>query len=78
VSGWVFSSALPPNTGISAAVDPLGRFLARLPAGEPGSFVAALPRPLPPTLYARFGDAIAAGMALVLAGLAMLRRGNRL
>ncbi len=56
------------NTGISAVVDPLGRVIASLPLGAAGVLDAALPQPIPPTLYARFGD----GPAILLAGLALL------
>jgi apolipoprotein N-acyltransferase len=44
------------NTGISAAIDPYGRDLARVPLGEAGFADALLPAPLAPTPYARFGD----------------------
>ncbi|WP_158965592.1 apolipoprotein N-acyltransferase [Chachezhania sediminis] len=44
------------NTGVSAMIDPLGRILAQIPLNEAGFFDAALPAPLPPTLYARSGD----------------------
>ena len=46
------------NNGISAMVDPFGRILGRLELNEAGTIDAALPRPRPPTLYARFGDAV--------------------
>ena len=52
------------NTGISAVVDPYGRTLAMLELGTPGIIDTRLPQPLPPTLYARFGDW--AALALVL------------
>lgn len=44
------------NTGISAAIDPLGRVLRKVPLNEAGYLDAALPPPLAPTLYARMGD----------------------
>ncbi len=53
------------NTGISAMIDPLGRITASLPLGQAGYLDAALPAPLPPTLYARTGDR--AALAVMLA-----------
>ena len=65
------------NTGISAAIDATGRVLQELPLGRVGHLDAALPAALPPTPYARTGDApLAAGLTLVLA-LAGLRRALR-
>jgi len=57
------------NTGISAVLDPLGRVVGSLPLGTEGVLDSTLPRPVPPTPYARVGDAPAglmAGMALIL------------
>jgi apolipoprotein N-acyltransferase len=45
------------NTGISAAIDPLGRVEAYLALGRMGFLDADLPRATSPTLYARLGDA---------------------
>lgn len=57
------------GTGISAVVDPYGRVLDRLGVGEIGVLDSALPRPLAPTPYARFGNAtVLLGVALCLAG----------
>jgi apolipoprotein N-acyltransferase len=44
------------NTGISAVVDPFGRIVASLPLGVEAVLDSDLPRPIPPPLYARFGD----------------------
>jgi apolipoprotein N-acyltransferase len=44
------------NTGISAVVDPVGRILKSLPLGSEGDLDSPLPRPIAPTIYARFGD----------------------
>jgi len=64
------------NTGISAVVDPLGRVIKALPLGTEGVLDAALPVALPPTLYARTGDTVAALM-LGLAVILVLRRRTR-
>jgi apolipoprotein N-acyltransferase len=61
------------NTGISAVVDPLGRVIKALPLGTDGVLDAPLPVALPPTPYARTGDAVAALM-LGLAVILVLRR----
>ena len=45
------------NNGISAVVDPLGRVVALLGLDDVGVLDAPLPKALPSTLYARFGDA---------------------
>jgi apolipoprotein N-acyltransferase len=57
------------NTGISAVVDPVGRVVNQLPLATEGVFDAPLPRPIPPTLFVRTGDTVA---ALMLAGAAVL------
>ncbi|MGB0749461.1 MAG: apolipoprotein N-acyltransferase [Magnetospiraceae bacterium] len=62
------------NTGISAVIDPRGRVLARIDLGQAGVIDATLPAPLPPTLYARYRDAVPAVLALVLLGLAWILR----
>jgi len=54
------------NTGISAVIDPAGRVTAHLPLGQAGWRDAALPPPLPPTIYARTGDMPMLVAALIL------------
>lgn len=44
------------NTGVSALIDAKGRMLDRIRLYREGRIDAALPRPLPPTLYTRIGD----------------------
>jgi len=63
-------------TGISALVNPAGRIIDTVPAGEAGAFGAPLPGALAPTLFARFGNAIPLGLTLVLlvSGVAIGRR----
>ncbi|MEM8688004.1 MAG: apolipoprotein N-acyltransferase [Pseudomonadota bacterium] len=57
------------NTGISAVVDPYGRVLKSIPLGQRGVVDSQLPKAIPPTFYATFGDAIV--FAGVLFGLAL-------
>ena len=52
------------NTGISAVIDPYGRYVARLPLGVEGVLDSPLPQALAPTIYAEFGNWIALGMLL--------------
>ena len=66
-------------TGISAIVDAGGGLRHSLPLGTAGVIDARLPLPAPPTLFARFGNALPFGFALLLAagGLLTLRRSRR-
>ncbi|NKB49214.1 MAG: apolipoprotein N-acyltransferase [Alphaproteobacteria bacterium] len=67
------------NTGISAIVDPYGRPVAMLGLGAEGVIDSGLPRALAaPTPYARWGNAIPAGL-LVIVGLSviLLQTGRR-
>ena len=59
------------QNGISAIVDPLGRIVATLPFNTEGVIDGDLPRALPPTFYATYGDYGVAG----LIGLALLGLG---
>ncbi len=64
------------NTGISAVVDPVGRVIASLPLGVEGVLDARLPRPIPPTIYARIGDTptfLVIGLVLLLVMRSRLR-----
>ncbi|MFO1189775.1 MAG: apolipoprotein N-acyltransferase [Alphaproteobacteria bacterium] len=65
------------NTGISAVIDPYGRFAGRLGLGEAGVLDQRLPDALAsPPPYARLGDspfALAAGLTLGLVGWARFR-----
>jgi apolipoprotein N-acyltransferase len=46
------------NTGISAAFDGLGNELGRIDIEQTGFLDVILPPPMPPTLYARYGDLV--------------------
>ena len=45
------------NTGLSAVVDPWGRILEQLPLGVEGVIDSGLPKPAPPTFFAKHGAA---------------------
>jgi apolipoprotein N-acyltransferase len=64
------------NTGISAGFDPWGRELGRIALGTAGFVDLPLPRPLPPTPYARWGDwpVLPALAVLAALGFAVFRR----
>jgi apolipoprotein N-acyltransferase len=61
------------NSGISAAVDGLGRETAFAPLGAEGVLDFELPKPLPPTFQSRFGSLGAALIAVALLGLSLIR-----
>jgi apolipoprotein N-acyltransferase len=63
-------------TGISALVDARGRLIATVPHNSSGAISALLPPPLPPTLFARGGNAIPLALAvfLVVSAVAIGRR----
>lgn len=63
------------NTGISAVVDGHGRIIASLPLGTEGVLDSGLPRSLPVTIYAQFGDLILCGLILAFLGVIRIRRG---
>jgi len=60
------------NTGISAVIDPLGRVVRSLPLGTEGILDSPLPRALPRTPYARWGDG-PAGLMVAAAFILVLR-----
>lgn len=59
------------NTGVSAMIAPDGAMLDQLPLGETGYIDAALPGPLPPTLYSRTGDWPVLMLCVFIAGAAI-------
>ncbi|MDZ3832371.1 MAG: apolipoprotein N-acyltransferase [Sphingopyxis sp.] len=65
-------------TGISAVIDADGRLLASIPMHQAGRIDMTLPPPHAPTLFARFGNAMSVGFALLLIVLAIAfqRRGR--
>ncbi len=68
------------NTGVSGAIDPAGRVVARLPIRVEGSFVVDLQPPGDAPPYARFGDApvlAALGLTATAPVLASRRRRAR-
>jgi len=66
------------NTGISGLIDPYGRVVAQTRLGEATALDVELPKPLPQlTPYARWGDAVAAGLLAIAALVAFaVRRRN--
>jgi apolipoprotein N-acyltransferase len=60
------------NTGISAVIDPVGRIIKSLPLGAEGVLDAPLPRALPPTVYARFGNYVT--ILFLVAGVILIVR----
>jgi apolipoprotein N-acyltransferase len=58
------------NTGISAGYDAFGRELGRIGMNRTGTLALPLPGRLPPTLFARWGLAVPAALALLALGAA--------
>lgn len=64
--------------GISAVIDPYGSVRHFLPTSfTPGRIDARIPESLPPTLFARFGNALSMAWAALLLALSMLVRRRR-
>lgn len=55
------------NSGISAVFDGLGREVARLGLGRQGVVDTPLPKPLPPTLFSRYGNLVPLVLAVLCA-----------
>ena len=64
-------------TGISAIIDPQGRILKSLPYQKAGFIEAHLPKSDPPTLFARFGNMLSFGFAVLLFGLGIALKQKR-
>jgi apolipoprotein N-acyltransferase len=64
------------NTGISAMIDPMGRVLDRLALEQTGFIDAGLPQPVPPPLYAHWGDDMFLVLTLAIAFLQLVSRAN--
>ena len=64
------------NTGISAALDGYGRTIAQLPLNQQGTIDANIPKPLPMTAFAKYGDLPIGAMifaVLTLLGISRVR-----
>ena len=59
------------NTGISGIVDAYGRNVTRLDLGTKGTLDGYLPKALEPTIYSRFGNALALLMTLIAGGVGL-------
>lgn len=60
------------NTGISAIVDPWGREVVRLDAGQKGFVDGPLPKAAGMTLYAVLGNSVPLGLGVLVLGFALL------
>lgn len=60
------------NTGISAVIDPYGRILSSLPLSESAILDTGLPKALPPTFFADYGELILGLMLFLLLALGFL------
>lgn len=62
------------NRGISAILDPKGRVMAYLDLTGSGALQGPIPAALPPTLYARYGEAPFGALTVLLLAVCFLRR----
>lgn len=65
------------NTGLSAIIDPYGRVQERLGLNQRGIVTGDLPASLPPTIFARYGQAPFAALVAICLVLALLFKGRR-
>lgn len=65
------------TTGISAVIDAEGRVVAALPLDKAGFIATRLPPAKPPTFFARYGNSIPLGLAILLAIAAIAPRFRR-
>jgi apolipoprotein N-acyltransferase len=67
---WILSAT---DTGVTAAIDPYGRTVARLPRKQRGALVAPYALTSVTTFYTRFGDWFAGLCAIISAGALLTR-----
>ena len=60
------------TTGISAVIDADGRVLQSVPMHSAGVLIGRIPKAHPPTLFARMGNALSLGWAVLLLGLSLV------
>ncbi|MGB0630365.1 MAG: apolipoprotein N-acyltransferase [Alphaproteobacteria bacterium] len=65
------------NTGISGLVDAQGRVIASIGLGRQGVVDVSLPPPVPPNVFARFGNAVPAFMVAIFLLIALLMHKNQ-
>jgi apolipoprotein N-acyltransferase len=65
------------NTGVSAVIDPYGRVLRALPLGVEGVLDSSLPRSIPPTIFARWGDRLFGALLVCCGAAALIARRSR-
>jgi len=65
------------NTGVSAVIDPYGRVLRALPLGVDGVLDSSLPRSIPPTTFARWGDRLFGALLVCCGAAALIARRSR-
>lgn len=62
------------NTGISAMINARGKITGQIPLGVSGRIDLVLPKPLPETVYARFGDLPVLILLMLFGGVLLNRR----